>query len=51
MSWYWWIPIVILGLNAFAIAMLGAMMIGDWFAQRRAKKESWQPHRDDPSEN
>lgn len=38
MEWYWWILIVILGLNASAIAMLGFMMVGDWFAQRRLKK-------------
>ena len=38
MKWYLWVLIVILGLNVFAIAMLGLMMAGDWLAQRRLTK-------------
>jgi hypothetical protein len=49
MAWYWWILIAILGLNAFAIAMLGFMMVGDWVTQRRMKKCEGRPPRDDSS--
>ena len=51
MSWYWWILIAILGLNAFAIVMLGAMMISDWFAQRRAMRGDHRAPRQDSPES
>jgi hypothetical protein len=47
MSWYWWVLIGILGLNAFAIAMLGVMMISDWFAQRRGRRQEIPPPEDE----
>jgi len=51
MRWYWWILFVILGLNLFAIAMLGFMMAGDWVAQRRLKKREGWPPADEASED
>ena len=51
MRWYWWILVAILGLNVFAIAMLGFMMVGDWVAQRRMKKYEDRPPADDSSED
>ena len=51
MRWYWWILVVILGLNVFAIAMLGFMMAGDWVAQRRMKKCESRPPDDDSPED
>ena len=50
MRWYWWILFVILGLNLFAIAMLGFMMAGDWVTQRRLKKHEGWPPADEASE-
>ncbi|MGD9141492.1 MAG: hypothetical protein PVJ42_08125 [bacterium] len=47
MTWYWWILVGILGLNVFAIAMLGVMMISDWFAQRRGSRHETPPHEDE----
>ena len=51
MAWYWYILIVILGLNAVAIALLGLMMVGDWVTQRRIAKGRWVPPADESSED
>lgn len=48
MKWYWWILVVILGLNAIAIAMIGMMMAGDWLSERRRSRRRDRP-RGDPS--
>jgi hypothetical protein len=47
MAWYLWILAVILGLNAVAIALLGLMMLSDWFAQRRLKRVEYPTREDD----
>ena len=47
MTWFLWVLVVILGLNAVAIALLGLMMLSDWFAQRRMKRGEYPPPDDD----
>lgn len=51
MAWYLWILVVVLGLNAVAIALLGLMMISDWFAQRRMRRHEYPPPEDDARED
>lgn len=50
MRWYWWVLVAIMGLNMFAIAMLGLMMIGDWMEQRRTRRPESPPPPDDSPE-
>jgi hypothetical protein len=49
MKWYWWILIVILGLNVLAIAMISFLMAGDWLAERRQRSRERAPRAGDSS--
>ena len=36
MSWYWWIVLGILGINAFAVIVIGLFIVWDRLRLRRA---------------
>ncbi len=36
MSWYWWIVLGILGINVFAVIVIGLFLVWDRFRSRRA---------------
>ncbi len=37
MSWYWWIVLGILGINVFAVIVIGLFLVWDRFRSRRAQ--------------
>jgi hypothetical protein len=37
MSWYWWIVLGILGLNAFVVILIGLFLIWDRYRSRKAQ--------------
>ena len=42
MAWYWWVLIVILGLNALVIVVVALFLATDWLRTRRAASNNEQ---------
>jgi len=40
MSWYWWIVLGILGINAFVIILIGLFLVWDRYRQKKAQEAS-----------
>ena len=40
MSWYWWIVVGILGLNAFVIILIGLFLVWDRYRSKKAQSAS-----------
>ncbi len=42
MKWYWWLVIVILGLNALVIVLISIVLFIDWIKQKRIMRKKRQ---------